>query len=49
MFLIIKLTFLLEKASKSIQKGSLLAKKLSMPDVVQNFNKLSERLEQKKK
>ncbi|MGG2027493.1 hypothetical protein AB1282_17485 [Gottfriedia sp. S16(2024)] len=39
---------LFEEASKSIEKGSLLAKKLSMPEVVQNFNKLSDRLEEKK-
>ncbi|XRG80746.1 hypothetical protein V5E38_10775 [Rossellomorea sp. GAMAL-10_SWC] len=39
---------LFEEASKSIEKGSLLAKKLSMPEVVQIFNKLSDRLEEKK-
>ncbi|MFD4820523.1 hypothetical protein [Peribacillus butanolivorans] len=37
------------EASKSIEKGSLLAKKLSMPEVVQTFNKLSDKLEEKKK
>ncbi|MDM5294650.1 VCBS repeat-containing protein [Peribacillus simplex] len=40
---------LFEEASKSIEKGSLLAKKLSMPEGVQNFNKLRDRLEEKKK
>ncbi|MDM5188706.1 hypothetical protein QUF99_15690 [Bacillus sp. DX4.1] len=40
---------LLEKSSESIQKGRLLAKKLSMPDVVQNFNELSGKLEEKKR
>ncbi|MGE7187037.1 hypothetical protein ACQKKK_24635 [Peribacillus sp. NPDC006672] len=40
---------LFEEASKSIEKGSLLAKKLSMPEVVQTFNELSDRLEVKKK
>ncbi|MBK5446953.1 hypothetical protein [Peribacillus sp. TH24] len=40
---------LFEEASKSIEKGSLLAKKLSMPEVVQTFNELSDRLEEKKK
>ncbi|MCO0601359.1 hypothetical protein NGI46_29135 [Peribacillus butanolivorans] len=40
---------LFEEASKSIEKGSLLAKKLSMPEVVQTFNKLSDNLEEKKK
>lgn len=40
---------LLEKASYSIQKGLSLAKHLSMPDVVQNFNKLKRKLEEKKK
>ncbi|MFE4898751.1 hypothetical protein [Peribacillus butanolivorans] len=40
---------LFEEASKSIEKGSLLAKKLSMPEVVQTFNKLSDKLEEKKK
>ncbi|MEE6452642.1 hypothetical protein RAH41_18925 [Gottfriedia acidiceleris] len=39
---------LFEEASKSIEKGSLLAKKLSLPEVVQIFNKLSDRLEEKK-
>ncbi|MGG0239190.1 hypothetical protein [Bacillus rhizoplanae] len=40
---------LLEEASKSIQKGCSLAKQLSMPDVVQNFNELTGKLEEKKK
>ncbi|MDC2865889.1 hypothetical protein [Bacillus sp. BP-3] len=40
---------LLEEASKSIHKGRLLAKQLSMPDVVQNFNELIDKLEEKKK
>lgn len=40
---------LLEEASKSIQKGRSLAEQLSMPDVVQNFNELNGRLEEKKK
>lgn len=38
---------LFEEASKSIEKGILLAKELSMPEVVQNFNKLSNKLEEK--
>ncbi|WLR57124.1 hypothetical protein LC048_09790 [Mesobacillus subterraneus] len=37
---------LFEEASKSIEKGCLLAKKLSIPEVVQNFKKLSNRLEE---
>jgi hypothetical protein len=40
---------LFEEASKSIEKGSLLAKKLSMPEVIQNFNELSDQLEEKKR
>lgn len=40
---------LLEEAAKSIHKGRSLAKQLSMPDVVQNFNELTRRLEEKKK
>ncbi|MEI4832150.1 hypothetical protein WAX78_22455 [Bacillus sp. FJAT-53711] len=40
---------LLEEAPKSIQKGRSLAKQLSMPDVVQSFNELTSRLEEKKK
>lgn len=40
---------LLEKASNSIHKGLSLAKQLSMTDVVQNFNKLNSKLEEKKK
>lgn len=39
---------LFEEASKSIEKGRMLAKKLSMPEVVQSFNELSNRLEEKK-
>ena len=39
----------LEKASFSIRKGLSLAKTLSMPEVVQNFKELSERLENMKK
>ncbi|MBK3494126.1 hypothetical protein JFL43_04485 [Viridibacillus sp. YIM B01967] len=39
----------LKEASNSIKKGILLAKKLPMPDVVQDFNDLKERLENKKK
>ncbi|MBA9026333.1 hypothetical protein [Peribacillus huizhouensis] len=39
---------LLDEASDSIQKGSMLAKKLSMPDVIQNFKELSKRLKEKK-
>ncbi|PFP46241.1 hypothetical protein COK01_21720 [Priestia megaterium] len=41
-------TNLFDEASKSIKKGKLLAKKLSMPEVVQDFNNLSKRLENKK-
>ncbi|WP_242221004.1 hypothetical protein [Bacillus cereus group sp. BfR-BA-01380] len=40
---------LFEEASNSIHKGRSLAKQLSMPDVVQNFNELLGRLEEKKK
>ncbi|MEH7462414.1 hypothetical protein V7166_10130 [Bacillus thuringiensis] len=40
---------LLGKASNSIHKGLSLAKQLSMPDVVQNFNELTGILEEKKK
>ncbi|UOQ92242.1 hypothetical protein MUO14_17395 [Halobacillus shinanisalinarum] len=40
---------LYEKATKSIQKGIALAKQLSMPDVVQDFNQLSYKLEEMKK
>jgi hypothetical protein len=36
---------LYEDASKSIEKGKLLAETLSMPEVVQSFNKLSDVLE----
>lgn len=39
---------LFDEATKSIQKGILLAKELLMPDVVHDFNKLSERLEKQK-
>lgn len=38
-----------EEASKSIQKGIALAKKLSMEDVIEDFNDLKERLENKQK
>ena len=38
-----------EKASKSIQKGISLAEKIPMLDVVQNFNDLTDRLENKRK
>jgi hypothetical protein len=38
---------LFNEASKSIQKGTILANELSMPDVVDDFNKVSERLERK--
>ncbi|KMY50036.1 hypothetical protein [Peribacillus loiseleuriae] len=38
-----------EEASKSIQKGISLAKKSSMQEVVQDFNDLTERLENKRK
>ncbi|PHA02311.1 hypothetical protein COE51_03435 [Bacillus pseudomycoides] len=40
---------LLEEAANSIHKGHSLAKQLSMPDVVQNFNELTNRLKEKKK
>jgi hypothetical protein len=40
---------LYDEASKSIQKGIVLAKKLSMPDVVQEFYKISEKIENRKK
>jgi hypothetical protein len=40
---------LFEKARDSIQKGTILAKQLSLPDAVENFEKLSDKLEQKKK
>ena len=38
-----------EEASKSIQKGIALAKKISMQDVIEDFNDLKERLENKQK
>lgn len=38
-----------EEASKSIQKGIALAKKLSMKDVIEDFNDLKERLDNKQK
>ncbi|WP_318508775.1 hypothetical protein [Bacillus sp. T3] len=40
---------LLEKARNSIQKGTSLAKQLSLPDEVKNFEQLSDKLEKKKK
>lgn len=40
---------LFKEASISIQKGRALAEKLSMPDVIQNFKELDEKLENKKK
>ncbi|WP_079529533.1 hypothetical protein [Halobacillus hunanensis] len=40
---------LYEKATKSIQKGIALAKQLSMPDVVQDFNQLNYKLGEMKK
>jgi len=39
---------LFDEASKSIKKGKLLANKLSMSEIVQDFNDLSKRLENKK-
>lgn len=39
---------LFEKARSSIQKGTTLAKKLSLPDAVENFEQLSEKLIKKK-
>ena len=40
---------LFEKARNSIQKGTTLAKQLSLPDAVENFERLSDKLEKKKK
>ena len=40
---------LFEKARYSIQKGTTLAKKLSLPDAVKNFERLSDKLEKRKK
>ncbi|WLR55569.1 hypothetical protein LC048_00675 [Mesobacillus subterraneus] len=40
---------LFEKARDSIQKGTTLAKQLSLPDAVENFEQLSDTLEKKKK
>ncbi|WML45465.1 hypothetical protein [Neobacillus sp. PS3-40] len=40
---------LFEKAQNSIQKGTTLAKQLSLPDEVKNFEKLSDKLDKKKK
>ena len=37
-----------EEASKSIQKGIALAKKLSMEDVIEDFNDLTVRLQKKR-
>ncbi|TCN19737.1 hypothetical protein [Mesobacillus foraminis] len=38
-----------EKAKSSIQKGTSLAKELSIPDAIENFKKLNDKLEKKKK
>ena len=40
---------LFEKARNSIQKGTTLAKQLSLPDEVKNFEQLSDKLDKKKK
>ena len=40
---------LFEKARNSIQKGTTLAKQLSLPDAVKNFERLSDKLEKRKK
>jgi hypothetical protein len=40
---------LFEKARKSIQKGTTLAKELSMTDVIEDFEQLSEKLKKKEK
>jgi hypothetical protein len=40
---------LFDKAIKSIQKGTALAKQLSLPDAVENFNQLSDKLKKMKK
>ena len=40
---------LFEKAKNSIQKGTTLAKQLSLPDAVKNFERLSDKLEKRKK
>lgn len=40
---------LYDKAKKSIQKGTTLAKQSSLPEVVENFEQLSEMLKKKKK
>jgi hypothetical protein len=40
---------LFEKARNSIQKGTTLAKQLSLPDAVENFEQLSDKLEKRKK
>jgi hypothetical protein len=39
---------LFEKARNSIQKGTTLAKQLSLPDAVENFEKLSDKLEKQR-
>lgn len=39
----------LEKARNSLQRGTSLAKQLSLPDAVKNFEQLSDKLEMKKK
>ncbi len=40
---------LFEKARNSIQRGTTLAKQLSLPDAVKNFERLSDKLEKRKK
>ncbi|WP_253957795.1 hypothetical protein [Metabacillus halosaccharovorans] len=40
---------LFKKAGSSIQKGTTLAKELSLPEAVENFEQLSEKLIKKKK
>jgi hypothetical protein len=40
---------LFDKATKSIQKGTTLAKLSSLPEVVENFEQLSDKLKKKKK
>lgn len=40
---------LFEKARNSIDKGTILATQLSLPDAVKNFEKLRHKLEKRKK
>lgn len=40
---------LFDKAKKSIQKGTTLARQSSLPDAVENFKQLNDKLEKKKK